>query len=280
MVAFTFKQDNLRAYLEILWRAIVLLLYTTVLAQAVFAQEQSVFRKPDKEIPYTNYCPPADPETGEEGINRGYVVVNGVFIPRPYYVTVKNDTIWINDIVYSKPSLLQTMEMDDTAKQIDSLTRVLDEKLPQVFKVFDEETAKRMILKQYSNNPYITNLDFIERGLLEVDFITGKRLRFYTFTIEGIILYNRTREQMRSSMLMYMELTKKILRDGKMMIINGGLKTTINTDGTKKILGIIHQLKDGTMEIEDGINELNEILKPSQTQSIIDNLDSWPMDIN
>jgi hypothetical protein len=115
---------------------------------------------------------PTPPEP-KDGIHNGLFIYNGVKVPQPYFVTMRDDTIYINDIPFSPrrrdPSELpRKIEVTELAKRKHEFLRSLQAKSGDYYRKYGKDKAKQMIQDEFGNDTLVTEIILDDEGVNKV----------------------------------------------------------------------------------------------------------------
>ena len=226
---------------------------------------------------------------GEEiqEINSGYVVMHGILLPRPYYVSLRDDTIRINDIPFRplapdpNPPVYRYPQLNDTAEQIIALMSEMREKIIELFEEYPEERAEMEVFREYARNPLIRDMIYIECERRFYVVYEGTRMSWSFYTYNRTTTYSRipSHDEIMVHRKVGYERIQSRLKRGNMTFRDYGREKVIHEEDAIKIIQIVCSLKQGIIGADVGRERILDILHDEEiTQDIIDNVDSWTCD--
>ena len=272
---------------------LVLILILLMISLEVSAQEE----------PYMYY---KESDKGDSAvvIDTGYVVINGVLLRPPFYMELKNDTIWINNVaaspampypgpVWSHPLCPRFSLQDKLDSSQKKLVSDMKSKYKEYNKEFGEKKAQEMIISEYQAHSLISSLIFRKSEInayfklvfsdsLRYDVVvwsdtTKKRRRnvihvpMETVSLDTLEALKEARK--RRALHGNFRAFQNDLHRGDMLVLARGL---ISVKGSKGILETVERIKSGELTQQEGIAQLREYgCMPDEAIMIIDNVDSW-----
>jgi hypothetical protein len=268
------------------WFRVLLVTGAVLVVTYSLAQEQpsNIFRDLEKNPIKTEVK-----ETEDGGILCGYVAAFGVFLPRPYYVTFRDDTVWINDIAYyprrpdpNLPPIEPQDELSDTAQAVFDLWRELRSKVPELYGQYGEQKTREMVMQEYQNNPLIKSFAFDESAkVFRGEFPVGGR--FYVPLVKSHVPPRPTPppEEVTRGRQCIKNSIRQLLLDGGIYLFGYNFETHAIGSGAYEIIDTILKVKRDGVSVNEGKKRIQKVIWDERmTQDIIEHLDSWPNDIN
>jgi hypothetical protein len=270
------------------WLMVLLVANIVLLATHAYAQEppSNIWRDLRKD-PLV-----AKPKVTEDGgILCGYVVAFGVLLPRPYYVTLREDTIWINDIAFepirpnpSPPPVEPHVEYSDSANRLDSLLSEMETRVPELSKQYSEQKAHEMVLQEYQNHPLIKSLVYDDSSKIfwGESLIRGP---FYVLsekpTPSNLHLPIPTREERVAQQQVVQKWVRQMLLDGGVILIGHNFGVRAIGSDAYTIIDTVLKVKRDSVAVEEGKERILKVVHDEKmAQDIVEHLDSWPNDIH
>ena len=234
-------------------------------------------------------------EKGEEvqGINSGYVVAYGKLLPRPYYVTIRNDTVWINNAAYqpvlTDPNLTVGMpEISDSIRKKAELGGSIQNDYVKYYQTYGLEKAQVMLKEKYLGIPLVSELcyktfadsigEIVEKydGFC-VEFTDGTFKILYATTSTsrgGPRIFPPEDPQVKRQMAV--NRVKKLLREGWTFLISYSTELNTHENIVEEVKQVLLDLKNGEVSLEVAEEKVKGIIHdPWITQDILDNYESW-----
>jgi hypothetical protein len=233
-----------------------------------------------------NYMYAAPKETKAEEviggpIYSGTVIAYGKRIAPPYYITMRNDTVWINDVPYKpswrEPNLRpQPTEVTELVKQKHSLVTSISIDYRAWADQFGQDSARQMILEKYKEHPLISSMQFSGQSL---------KLMFKDIDVPMVLSLERLGPPMSKEQIAAETLARRrdsmgsltaCLTRGEMIIFSYTTPTYEFTPRTAaEVITIVLSVKSGAISHEQGQEELGKIIRPKHALEILSHLDSW-----
>ena len=274
---------------------LVFIFILLMIALEVSAQEESYM-----------YYKESDKGDSAVVIDTGYVVINGVLLRPPFYMELKNDTIWINGVA-ADPALPYTGPIQSHPlyprlsfqHKLDSSQKELMSEIEDKYKKYNEEygeaRAQEMILSEYQSHTLLSSLTFHEKELysyFKLVFQDQDNVRHHIFVKTDTVKIRRRnvihvpmepaspdtletwkKARKRSALHGNFRAFQHDLQRGDMLVLARGL---ISVKGSKGILETVDRIKIGELTQQEGIAQLREYgCMPDEAIMIIDNVDSW-----
>jgi len=216
------------------------------------------------------------------------VVAFGEFLPRPYYVTFRDDTVWINSIAYypmrpnpNPPPVEPEVQYSDTAEAVFALWVELHSRVPELFKQYGEQKAREMVMQEYQNNPLIKSLVYDDSTkIFWGEFpVEG---RFYVPSVRSFMCDRPTpTPQEVTDERQYVEKSvRQLLLDSGIILFGHNFEVRTKGADAYKIIDAVVEVKRDSVSVEEGRKKIRKVIHDDKmVQDIIEHLDSWPDDI-
>jgi hypothetical protein len=229
--------------------------------------------------------PKGEGEKEGEPIYTGIVIAYGVKIATPYHVTLKNDTIYINDLPYSprkKPPGWKPKEIivTEQARQEHSLIKNISSSYRKYFASFGEKRAQEMILEEYGNNPLISMLEFSPHGdeliIKFHDRPAPMGISLITLMVPPSNEEGKEEKIQAQRMLLVKRVKSHLQKDGLVIYGYSGPYQYLRRDRFSEMNKIILDLKNDRISREEAEAQLRENkVHRKYIQEIIEHLESW-----
>jgi hypothetical protein len=224
-----------------------------------------------------DYSPVEIQETGIDGINSGWVVAYGVPVLKPYKLSIRDDTVFINDIPYDPAifytNLTDTIPMEVKLKferlhRLESLyvdcymTSGRDSAVNLVEQEFERDTLTSKMVFTKHDNPdlMLTWWDGEEEAVLLHSLVMGK---------QG---YYPSRNELQADLI---KSVRGHLRNGGMIAFGNGYHRRMSPESAHRIFKIVEDVKSQKLPKQTAQQQLEELVIPIFGREVINNIDKW-----
>jgi len=225
-------------------------------------------------------------ENREDLITSGTVVILGQRIPPPYKIEIRNNEIWINDILaeplVNKGARVLAVATDDIRKKHDFISRLTDDYL-YFYKRFGREKFQKKLLEKYTKDPSAAQLIF-QKEDLEVIFKDGKKEFLMMGHSRSLIDRNISREEWekivkegnQNARRESIKIDERLLKRGGMLIYDYGSMSAMPPNTAQKIIVGLKNLKENSWSLEQAREEFKGLgISDRVFEHIQENFDSW-----
>jgi hypothetical protein len=218
-----------------------------------------------------------------EPIYTGLVIAYGVRIPPPYYVTLRNDSVFINDV------LLEPRKREPGSDTISTVVHEwaipeyqLESEIGNRFKWYFRrdgfEKTRQRIFREYSDNPLLDSLVFKDQVFLVLYYKSGHPIHM---DLAGRMLPPTppvSRDSLvHDNLVRLVKGTQSDLRRNCVLLYSyKGGEGYLWKEEAEEFKKIVHDAKNGRISLEEARVKLNAmILDKSMVPQILEHLDSW-----
>jgi hypothetical protein len=260
------KEDDMDRWKE--WSVVPILLWLALSIGLTNAQEEG----------YDAIKSPTPPETGD-GIHNGLFIYNGVKVPQPYFVAMRDDTIYINDIPFSPrrrdPSELpRKIVVTELAKRKHEFLRSLQAKSGDYYRKYGKDKAQQMIQDEFGSDTLVTEMIFNDEGVNKIKWKDGMVEDVGAFR-ESFRKMTLTPEELQKNRLRIVEYIGNTLRGGDIKAIGYKYDVAIPKRTFDEMNSIINKIRNGKLTVIEGKDQMHKICNSGLVDDIFKNLDSW-----
>lgn len=246
-------------------------------------QGSALYGQENKAPMYLEAQGKGESEQRVEPIYTGLVVAYGVRIPPPYYVTLRNDSVFINDV------LLSPRKSQPRADTISAVTPewlrgesdLFDETVHRFYSLYKRhgfEQAKQIMLREYREHDLLDSLQVVEPYNLKLYYRSGH----YLGTSIGLMLLPPMPRVNRDSLaneklVSLVEGTRLDLRRNCIFLYSyEGGEYALWNENAAEFRKIMHDVRHSTISLEEARLKLDPMfINKKLITEILEHLDSW-----
>ena len=235
-----------------------------LIAPILYAQEEpyDVFWKPDT----------------TEGINNGLVIAYGMKIPKPYYVTIRDDTVFVNNVAYYpyiSPKVPRPSWTEEQARREQRKWQSFDvvKRYRVLTDLYGWEQAPDSLMAAFRDDERLRKIEFLDRWNFELTFKDSVKWKVDVLG-KGWenVFFGPTDEESRALLEIKAESLRYGLQQGRLEVVSMNEYVSITSERADVI-------EKKLADIRKGILPKSEIISIFGSGHIADdikrNIDSW-----